>query len=351
MLLTNQFLALVLAAILATSALASIGIPVSIALPAFADEHEDDDDTDSGDDDSNKSDDEAEEKEDESETELKTDDDGIEIEIERTDLELANGLYNVTFSCTSPSISKGFDDAFEVEDGEGEFEAHIALENGTYTGCKAMVDEPVMTLASFEPFTVSHEAKDRDDEHDEGEHDEEHDDDRHDDEHVKERRKEMAENAESRVEQIRERIANAQAASPGPVARGMNYTLIASETDEATQDVAVDLDLVTWKSTPAVAIMAVVGGEVEVGSKDYTIVIGYAVYSLRHDATRISALAVDDATGDVVKLTLRGSAAEDDEFPNAAGESIDLLFEGSRGPQKNEIDGVELSLDGTLKAR
>jgi hypothetical protein len=341
MLLTNQFLALVLAAILATSALASIGIPVSIALPAFADEHEDDDDTDSGDDDSNKSDDEAEEKEDESETKLKTDDDGIEIEIERTDLELANGLYNVTFSCTSPSISKGFDDAFEVEDGEGEFEAHIALENGTYTGCKVMVDKPAMTLTSFEPFTVSQKAKDRDDEHD---------DDRHDDEHVKERRKEMAENAESRVEQIRERIANAQAASPGPVARGMNYTLIASETDEATQDVSVDLDLVAWKSTPAVAIMAVVGGEVKVGSKDYTIVIGYAMYSLRHDATRISALAVDDATGDVVKLTLRGSAAEDTEFPNAAGESIDLLFEGSRGPQKNEIDGVELSLDGTLKA-
>ncbi|WP_415283111.1 hypothetical protein [Candidatus Nitrososphaera sp. FF02] len=334
----NQFLALVLAAILAMSALASISIPAPIALPAFADEHDDDGDAESEDDDSNESEDEAGEQEDESETKLKPHGDGIEIEIERTDLGLANGLYNVTFSCTSPSISKGFDGAFEVEDGEGEFEVHIALENGTYTGCKVMVDEPVMTLASFELFKVSQETKDRNDEHDD------------DSERVKEHRKERAENAESKVRQIRERIANAQAASPGPVARGMNYTLTASETDEAAQDVSVDLDLVTWKSTHAIAIMAIVGGEVEVDDKDYTVVIGYAIYSLRHDATRISALAVDDATGDVVKLTLRGGAAEDSEFPDAVGESIDLLFEGSSGPHKNRIGGVELSLDGTLKA-
>lgn len=415
----GQLLAILLAAILSMSALASTIIPAATVFPAFAEEHEEEDDDNSGqgsggdesedeaeDESEDESEDEAEdemedeedddnsgsgsgddEAEDESEdetedeedgnsdgtedehdeaedetedeendeheeemededgkskTKLKAEDDGIEVEVEKEGLDLDNGLYNVTFSCTDPAVSMAFEDGLEVEDGEGDFEANIALEEGTYSGCEVAVDEPEMTLASFDDFTVTHEEED--------EHDEETEEE---DEHeVNEHRKDRAEEAEHKVDEIKERILNAEPASPGPVTPGLNYTLTAAGTtdEETAQDATADLELLSWKSTPAIAILAVVGGEVQVGDTDYTVLIGYAIYSLNHDAVRINALAVDEASGDVIKVTLRGSAAEDAEFPDASGESVNLHFEGSSGPQNNKIGGVVVILDGALEA-
>lgn len=381
----NQLLAVLIATILSMSVLTSINMS-AITFSAFAEEHEDEEDDDNSgsgggsddkseesEDDSNSGhgsggsdkskderDDEHDEAEDESEEsesehdsedhddekiKLEAEDDGVEIEVEKH-LDLQNGFYNVTFSCTSPSVSKSFEDGLEVEDGEGDFEAHVELAAGTYSGCEVTVDESEMMLASFRNFTVSQ------DDHDEGsENEDDSGEERRHHERIKEHRQERADNAQDRVDRIKERIANATAASPGPVMPGLNYTLIAAgATDEETaQDVDVSFELLSWKSTPAVAILAVVGGEVEMGDTDYTVLIGYAIYSLRHDAVRVSALAVDEASGDVVKITLRGGAEGDVEFPDAAGESVDLHFEGSSGPQKNRIADADLTLDGTLE--
>lgn len=412
----GQLLAILLAAILSMSALASTIIPAATVFPAFAEEHEEEDDDNSGSgsgsdddesedeaedeeesedesedemeeeddddnsghgsDDSDESEDEAEDEaedeqddeEDESEeseaedehedemedqddhskTKLKADDDGVEVEVEKEGLDLDDGLYDVTFSCTDPAVSMDFEDGLEVEDGEGDFEANIALEAGTYSGCEVTVDDPEMTLASFDSFTVSVE-----EEHEEEEsEDDDSDDERGHQERVKEHREERVHDAQNIVHSIRERIANAQPSSPGPVVSGMNYTLTAAgmTEGETVQNATASLELVSWKSTPAIAILAVVGGEVEVGDTDYTVLIGYAIYSLGHDAVRVNALAVDEASGDVIKVTLRGGALEDVEFPDASGESVELHFEGSSGPQNNKIAGFDVILDGDLEA-
>jgi hypothetical protein len=97
--------------------------------------------------------------------------------------------------------------------------------------------------------------------------------------------------------------------------------------------------------------MAVTGGEIEIGNSTFSVEIGYALYSLNHDTLRLSALAVDSDSGDIVRLVLRGSAIDDTGFPDASGESIDLVFDGSSGPWKNEIAGSELLLEGSLQAK
>jgi hypothetical protein len=295
----GQLLAILLAAILSMSALASTIIPAATVFPAFAEEHDGEDDDNSGE---GSGDDESEdESEDESDDESED-----EMEDEEDDDNSGQG-------------SGGDESEDETED-ESEDEED---DNSDET----------------------------EDEHEEAE-DETEDEEDDDDRRVEEHRKDRAEEAEHKVDEIKERILNAEPASPGPVVPGLNYTLIAAGvTDEETmQDAAVDLELLSWKSTPAVAILAVVGGDVEVGDTDYTVLIGYAIYSLNHDAVRINALAVDEASGDVIKITLRGGAAEDAGFPDASGESVDLHFEGSSGPQKNEIADIDVSLDGTLEA-
>ena len=71
----------------------------------------------------------------------------LEIEVEDGDLE--DGVYNVTFSCSDPEINEEFQDALTVEDGEGEFQMDLALENGTYDGCEVNVGDLTAPLPSF----------------------------------------------------------------------------------------------------------------------------------------------------------------------------------------------------------
>lgn len=273
--------------------------------------------------------DDEHEDESESKTKLKTDDEGVEVEVEREDLTLVDGTYGVTFACTDPEVSMSFDDALEVEDGKGKFEADIALDLGTYSGCDITVDETDVVLADFDAFTVS------------------------EDEHrieVTEKVKEKREEIISKVQEVRERIIEAKQDRPLPFASGLNYTLVATGTTGDEEAVLAGVDLTAWKSNPAVVIMAVTGGDVQVGNVIYSVEIGYAIYSLNHDVLKVSALAVNSDTGDIARLLLRGSATDDTGFPDESGESIELLFEGKSGPQKNEIIDSELLLEGSLQA-
>lgn len=269
------------------------------------------------------------EEEAESKTKLKADDEGVEIEVEREDLDLEDGTYSVTFACADPEVSMSFEDALEVEDGKGEFEAEIALDLGTYSDCHVTVDETDLVLAGFDAFTVS------------------------EDEHrveVTEKVKEKREEIISKVQEVRERIIEAKQDRPLPFASGLNYTLVATGTTDDEEAVLAGVDLTAWKSNPAVVIMAVTGGDIQVGNVTYSVEIGYAIYSLNHDVLKVSALAVNSDTGDIARLLLRGSATDDTGFPDESGESIELLFEGKSGPQKNEIIDSELLLEGSLQA-
>ena len=269
-------------------------------------------------------------KESDSKTKLETDDEEAEVEVEREDLDLENGTYNVTFSCTEPEVSMNFAEALEVEDGKGKFEAEIALELGTYSDCHIAVDGTDTVLAEFDTFTVSEDSEHRVE--------------------VTEKVKDKREQIISKVQQVRERVIEARPDLPGPFASGLDYALVATGATADEQAVMTGVDMSAWKSNPAVVIMAVIGGDIQVGDNNYSIEIGYAVYSLRHDVMRMSALAVDDDSGDIVRLVLRGNAVDDTGFPDESGESIDLVFEGSSGPQKNEIAGSELLLEGSLQA-
>lgn len=274
-------------------------------------------------------DEEDDEEETESKTKLKADNEGVEVEVEREDLTLEDGTYGVTFACTDPEVSMSFEDALEVEDGKGKFEADIALDMGTYSDCHVTVDETDVVLAGFDAFTVE------------------------EDEHrveVTEKVKEKREEIISKVQEVRERIIEAKQDHPLPFASGLNYTLVATGVTEEEEAVLAGVDLTAWKSNPEVVIMAVTGGDVQVGNSTYSVEIGFAIYSLNHDVLKVSALAVNSDTGEIARLLLRGSAVDDTGFPDASGESIDLLFEGKSGPQKNEIIDSELLLEGSLQA-
>jgi hypothetical protein len=115
-------------------------------------------------------------------------------------------------------------------------------------------------------------------------------------------------------------------------------------------DVEVEIDMGVWKSNRALVLLSVLDGTVVVDGETYTVELGYALYSVNHDAMRIGAF-VSDEDGNIYKLKLRGTAtAEDAEFPMASGESIDMTFEGNSGPARNSFSAWNLELEGTVEA-
>jgi methylglyoxal synthase len=222
-----------------------------------------------------------------------------------------------------------FEDGLEVEDGKGEFEVDIALDAGTYSDCHVMVDEIEVVLADFDAFTVGEKEYRIE---------------------VTEKVKEKREEIVSKIEEVKKKIIEAKEDLQLPFASGLNYTLVATGTTDDEEAVLAGIDLTAWKSNPAVVIMAVTGGDMQVGNVTYSVEIGYAIYSLDHDVLKVSALAVNNDSGNIARLLLRGSAQDGAGFPDASGESIDLLFEGKSGPQKNEIIDSELLLEGSLQA-
>ncbi len=262
-----------------------------------------------------------------SKAKLDVEHDGVEIEIEMEGLSLADGLYDVMFSCEDPSVDRTFEDAFEVKDGEGEFETKFDLEEGTYNGCKVTIDE---TVVAFHPFTVLNKEV-RESRHD--------------------REQEIVSTNTGR--EIHERHVQAQPASPGPYEPGLEYTLTVAGTAEdgdTVEDAELNLEAAVWKSNSALVFLDILGGDVTIGDKTYEIVLGYGLFSMNSDTLRARAFAVDDA-GDVFVLKLRGQAEMHDEMPEDENEldSLHLMFEGNSGPSKNELNGWELFLDGAIQ--
>lgn len=278
------------------------------------------------------------ERKEKSKSKLKTEEDGVEIKVELEGLEMEDGSYDAIFACENPAINMTLGNGFEVEDGEGEFEEMIGLPNNTYSGCDITVEGTV--IASFDTFTVSEETEE------EQEHE------------VEEKRKEKKERLVTTINgtRIHEKHRSENAASPGEYQPSWNYTLTANGTalhrnqtetaDDATA--TVDINMTVWKSTGAIILLDVIDGTIEVGNQTYTVVLGYALYTIHHDTLRLGALAIDD-DGNVYKLRLSGSAVDSEaEFPMESG-SIELNFEGSRGPP-DRFEDWQLTLEGTVEA-
>jgi len=293
---------------------------------------------------------------------LKPGDNKIDVEVDESDL--IDGKYPVMFNCTTPDINEKFVDGLVVQDGQGAFEEHFAFSNGTYSGCEISVGD---LSAIFPSFTVQTHEEDNEEEKD-GEDNSSHNDDgqqndnnqtnnvgngeNDDNDDVKEKRKEKGERIASNVTglDIHERHRKAHAESPGEYPPSSNYTLTANgtATNNGTEaDSAVDMDLAVWKSNRAIVLFDVLGGTVDVGNQTYTVIIGYALYSVNHDAMKIASLAVDE-DGNLMKLKLRGSPIdEESKLPTDSG-SVDLMFEGSSGAWNSRLGDWKLELEGTL---
>ena len=307
-------------------------------------------------------------------------DDGAELEVEIEDGDLDDGTHDIVFTCDSPEINKEFADSLNVTEGHGEFDADLGLTNDTHTGCEVEVGD---LSASFRTFTVIPD--EHEDEDDQDEEDDEHEDDkedngvdsssgsnRHNDEEENEedddnnsgtgtssedstedKRKERKERIVSTVSgaDVHERHRNASPHSPGEYDPGWNYTLAANGTamqttdDEALvqeEDANVNLNMSVWKSNRAIILLDVIGGTLEYEDQDYTVRIGYALYSTQHDVMKVVALATDD-DGNVIRLKLRGNAVDEaDTFPMESG-SIDLILGG-------HFEDWNLLLEGTVEA-
>ena len=271
---------------------------------------------------------EEHEREAKTKSKLKTEDEAVEIEVEVKGLNMTDGSYDAIFVCEVPALNITLDNAFEVEDGEGEFKETIGFANGTYSGCDITVEG--MVIASFDSFTVSEETEE------EQEHE------------VEEKRKEKRERTVTTINgtTIHERHRGQNASSPGEYQPGWNYTLVANGTADDI-DAEVDINMAVWKSNRAIILLDVIDGTIKVDNQTYTVVLGYAFYTIHHDTFRIGALAVDD-DGNVYKLKMRGST-DAAEFPMQSG-SVDLTFQGSSGPSNNRFGDWELTLDGTVSA-
>ena len=151
---------------------------------------------------------------------------------------------------------------------------------------------------------------------------------------------------------VHERHRNSNPHSPGEYNPGWDYTLTADGTgvqatdDESLaqeeDDVTVDLDMSVWKSNRAIILLDVIDGTFEYKDQDYTVRIGYALYSVQHDVMKLVALATDD-DGNVFRLKLRGNAVDEaDTFPTESG-SIDLILGG-------HFEDWNLLLEGTVEA-
>lgn len=89
---------------------------------------------------------------------------GGELAVTVKEGDLANGLYNVTLTCSSPDINEAFVDALDVRHGEGLFETELGLAQGTYDGCQVSAGELVATFSSFELTADGDEEEETDDE-------------------------------------------------------------------------------------------------------------------------------------------------------------------------------------------
>jgi hypothetical protein len=368
----------------------TVGIgDLDVELPDFRviasadrDEHDEDDDEtgrDEDDDEEEVDDDEAEDDDDDNgrghgnESKIEMEDGGIEIEVE-ADVAMADGTYDALFTCEEPEVAMTLEDSLKVKQGEAKLDAEIQLVNGTYTGCNLESGDNV--IASFDTFVVR-QGEDDDDEDDNEERDqsgrddddEEDDDDNDVDEKRKEKRRSIVSTI-SASDEHRRRI-NASPASTGDYDPGWNYTLVADgiatpreDSDELAEllgnatvldalteeEVAVEMDMSVWKSNSALVLLSVLEGTVQVGGEQYTVELGYALYSVNHDAMRIGAF-VSDEDGNIYKLKLRGTPVGDDAaFPTESGDSLDMVFEGNSGPARNSFSGWELDLRGTIEA-
>lgn len=307
-------------------------------------------------------------------------DDEAELEVEIEDGDLDDGSYDVIFACESPEIDKEFADSLNVTEGHGEFDAHLGLSNDTYTGCEVEVGDLSTTFPTFTVIPDEHEDKDEQDEKDDEEHEDDKEDNdvdssrgsnRHDDEadeedddensgtgphssaSTEDKRKERLERIASTISgaDVHERHRNANPHSPGEYNPGWNYTLTANGTavqatdDESLtheEDATVDLNMSVWKSNRAIILLDVIDGTFEYKDQDYTVRIGYALYSVHHDVMKVVALATDD-DGNVFRLKLRGNAVDEaDTFPMESG-SIDLILGG-------HLEDWNLLLEGTVEA-
>lgn len=158
-----------------------------------------------------------------------------------------------------------------------------------------------------------------------------------------ERRKEIV--AREHGRDIHQRHMNANPASVGDYSPGTEYALEASGESQDAGQVSLAIDASVWKSNGAIVIMDLVGGTVTAGDKEYEVMVGYALYSLNHDVFRSAALVVSE-DGDVSVLKLRGTASGTGLEPSG-GSSVELAFEGD-GRHMNSLDGLELTLEGTL---
>jgi hypothetical protein len=267
---------------------------------------------------------------------LHVENDGIQVNVEM-DTNMTDGTYGVAFICDTPAVNKTLDSMFEVEHGKGVLEAEIALENGTYSGCELVLAGTNTAIASFDSFTVQEDVEQEDDDHENERH--------------QERRHEIVSNVTGH--EIHERHIKANPSSPGDYRPGWNYTLMAdgtamNDTNSAhTVNATVDIDMAVWKSTPAIILLDITGGTVQVGGHEYDVRIGYALYSTEHGVMRLGAL-VSDNSGNILKLKLYGNASEDSEFPMQADQSIDMSFDS--GQSGNMLEGWALTLEGTVKA-
>lgn len=315
---------------------------------------------------------------------LEIDDNHADLEVEIEDGDLDDGHHDVVFACNSPNVDEEFADALDVEEGHGDFETELALANGTYTGCEVEVGGLSATFPSFNVMLHEDEVEDEEDDEDENEEDDkEHeedddsdsstgsDDDEEDDDDNSGRGSHNEGSADDKRKERKERIVKStsgvkiherhrgeNAASPGEYKPGWNYTLEAEGTalhevhDENLMHEAnatVNIEMSVWKSNRAIILLDIVGGTVELENQDYTVRIGYAIYSIQHDAMKVVALTTDD-DGNVFRIKLRGSAIDEgDQFPMQSG-SIDLIFGGITNDSNTRFEDWSLLLEGTIEA-
>jgi len=112
---------------------------------------------------------------DNSKVKLEVEDGYLDLEVEIEDGDLDDGSYDVAFSCPDSDVDKVFEDALQIDNGEGSFETEIALDEGTYIGCEVETGGLSTTFASFN-ITTDEEKDEEDDEEDDDEHDDQVDD-------------------------------------------------------------------------------------------------------------------------------------------------------------------------------
>jgi hypothetical protein len=291
-------------------------------------------------DDEHEEEDEEEHEDDEKfKSELKTEDEGVEIEVEIEGLNMTDGSYDAVFACEVPAFNVTLNNTFDVHNGKGKLKETIGLANGTYSGCDITVEGT--ELASFDTFTVS-----------EGTEEEQ-------EREVEVKRDERKQHIVSTIsgQEIHEKHRKADPASPGDYGPGWNYTLSADGSAMSSDEnrmvgpianATVSIDMAVWKSTSAIILLDVLDGTIELDDREYSVKVGYVIYSTQHGAMKVAALAVDD-DGNIVKLRLLGSADEEGvQFPAESG-SIDLIFVGSV-QQSGDMPSWDLVLDGDVTA-